>query len=127
MPVLADWPAIEGERKRDFCSRESRCNDQTFRLIISDWSSPCHHNRTAGAALRAGELVDCQARPFHSLPLSLNGRISPFLGVHGGESETTGASGHFIHDDADLVHGTVLGKHVPEVSFSDVEGKISHV
>ena len=58
---------------------------------------------------------------------SQDSRIGPFRGVHGREGKAAGAPGDLVHNNIDLVDRAVLGKHVPEIIFGDVIGKIPNV
>lgn len=99
---------------------------------LSDWLVPraaafAVTTATGGTLLARASLIHRQGAAFPIFAVQgLDGGLRAFLCVHGNESEAAGASGFLIHHDMDLVYRAVLGKHVPEVVFGDLKGKISN-
>src|SRR5438445_4733111 len=95
----------------------------------SDWLIAGPASTAAGRPLfTRTSFIHRQGAPFPIFAIQAqDSRLGAFLGVHGREGEPAGASGHFIHDHVDLVYRAVLAKHVPEVVFGDVKGKIPDI
>jgi hypothetical protein len=82
----------------------------------------------AGAFFARASLIDSQRAAVPILAIqSLNGGLRPFLGIHGGKSETAGASSNFVHNDIDLIDRPMRGKHVSDIIFGDIKGEIPQV
>lgn len=78
--------------------------------ILAIGIAPAAITATAGGTLFAWTcFVDRQCAAFPILAIQgQDGGIGPFLRVHGNEGKATGPSGHFVHDDIDLVYRAML-------------------
>src|ERR1043166_2263731 len=99
---------------------------KTIRFLIAGVTATAVTTTTAFLARTGFIDGEFTAFPFFAIQ-SLDGRRGAFLGVHGRKSEPSGAAGDFVHDDIDLVHRAMRGKHVAQVVFGDVKGKVPNV
>ncbi len=56
-----------------------------------------------------------------------NSRLGTFFGGHGDKRETARPPANLIHNEVNLGDRAVLGKHILEVVFDDIEGEVSNV
>jgi len=91
-------------------------------------TAPATATTAAASFFPRTSFIDGQRATFPIFAVqSGNGRLGAFFGIHGGEGEAARATGHFIHYDADLVHGAMGGQHVAQIVFGGVKGKIPQV
>ena len=119
----------KSERKRTLFERVQQPNPlRATWLIAGAISTAVATAAAAGPFFARAGLIDRQgaALPIFAIQSQDRG-LGPFFGIHSSEREAARPSGDSIHDDIDLVHRAVYGKHGAQVVLGGIKGKIPNV
>ena len=104
---------------------------QPYGLVTTGTSAAAAATAAAGVSrtlfARPG-FIDGQGATLNLLSIQgQNSRLGTLFGGHGDECETARPPANLIHNEVNLSDWAVLGKHILEVVFDDIEGKVSNV
>src|SRR5689334_12474563 len=119
----------ETARRRIFASAHAS-NFELIPRILTPWSAPAIAATTTttttfffGTCFVHGQITTSDILSGETG----NGCLRPFRRRHGDECESARAAAHSVHNKIDLCDRAVRGKHVLQVVFCRVEGKIPDV